>query len=73
MNPEVLDQYFNFNDSGSAVLKEGVVPEKVVTTEYGTTIGYINITLNYAVLSPIQVEYVDTDNGHVLASMKMPL
>lgn len=72
LNPEVLDQYFNFNDSGSAVLKEGVVPEKVVTTEYGTTIGYINITLNYAVLSPIQVEYVDTDNGHVLASMKMP-
>lgn len=57
MNPEVLDQYFTFNQMGFATLKEGIADQD------------INITLDYAVLSPIKVEYVDVDNGNVLASM----
>lgn len=60
LNPEVLDQYFDFDQNGYPTIKKDY-PEQ-----------NINITLNYAVLSPIKVEYVDTDNGHVLASMVLP-
>ena len=60
MNPEVLDQYFTFDTSGYATLKSGLTDQD------------INITLDYAMLSPIKVEYVDVDNGNVLASMVLP-
>ena len=60
LNPEVLDQYFDFDQSGYATVKQGY-PEQ-----------NISVTLNYAVLSPLKVEYIDTDNGHVLASMELP-
>lgn len=56
MNSEVLNKYFYFDKQGNACLKKGI------TTR-------ININLDYASLSPIKIEYVDVDNGHILASI----
>lgn len=53
MNSEVRNKYFYFDKQGNACLKKGI------------TMQDINITS----LSPIKIEYVDVDNGHILASM----
>ncbi|MCW8106805.1 MucBP domain-containing protein [Lactobacillus mulieris] len=57
MNSEVLNKYFYFDKQGNACLKKGITTQD------------ININLDYASLSPIKVEYVDVDNGHILASI----
>lgn len=57
MNSEVLNKYFHFDKQGNACLKKGITTQD------------ININLDYASLSPIKIEYVDVDNGHILASM----
>ena len=57
MNSEVLNKYFYFDKQGNACLKKGITTQD------------ININLDYASLSPIKIEYVDVDNGHILASM----
>ena len=72
LNPEILDQYFDFDANGYAIMKKGVLTPETRVLENGMVEGKINLTLNYGVLSPIKVQYVDTDNGHVLASMELP-
>lgn len=72
LNPEILDQYFDFDANGYALMKKGVLTPETRVLENGMVEGKINLTLNYGVLSPIKVQYVDTDNGHVLASMELP-
>lgn len=57
MNSEVLNKYFYFDKQGNACLKKGITTQD------------ININLDYASLSPIKIEYVDVDNGHILASI----
>lgn len=57
MNSEVLNKYFYFDKQGNACLKKGITTQD------------ININLDYASLSPIKTEYVDVDNGHILASI----
>ncbi|MDK7326355.1 YSIRK signal domain/LPXTG anchor domain surface protein, partial [Lactobacillus mulieris] len=54
---EVLNKYFYFDKQGNACLKKGITTQD------------ININLDYASLSPIKIEYVDVDNGHILASI----
>ena len=44
-------------DRGNTYLKKGITTQD------------ININLDYASLSPIKIEYVDVDNGHILASI----
>ncbi|MBD8088252.1 MucBP domain-containing protein [Limosilactobacillus sp. c11Ua_112_M] len=57
MNSEVLNKYFYFDKQGNTYLKKGITTQD------------ININLDYASLSPIKIEYVDVDNGHILASI----
>ncbi len=57
MNSEVLNKYFYFDKQGNACLKKGITTQD------------INVNLDYASLSPIKIEYVDVDNGHILASI----
>lgn len=57
MNSEVLNKYFYFDKQSNACLKKGITTQD------------ININLDYASLSPIKIEYVDVDNGHILASI----
>lgn len=57
MNSEVWNKYFYFDKQGNACLKKGITTQD------------ININLDYASLSPIKIEYVDVDNGHILASI----
>jgi len=57
MNSEVLNKYFYFDKQGNACLKKGITTQD------------INITRGDASLSPIKIEYVDVDNGHILASI----
>lgn len=52
-----LNKYFYFDKQGNACLKKGITTQD------------ININLDYASLSPIKIEYVDVDNGHILASI----
>ena len=72
LNPEILDQYFDFDANGYALMKKGVLTPETRVLENGMVEGKINLTLNYGILSPIKVQYVDTDNGYVLASMELP-
>lgn len=71
LNPEALDQYFDFDTTGHATVKKGLIPQDTKELENGKVEGNINVTLHYAVLSPIKLQYVDADSGHVLASFEM--